>query len=186
MSDAAYTAVQEYLGLGRSLLNDDPLVSMQNREEVIEYLAGWRARSCAKSLVWPGGFHLHQLDFVQLQALEWGAPSDQIAWRACEIIAADFLDAGLSLPKPLQAFTAKLLRREIERPSIPATFKNQVRNEVIAGAVNIALLADPGLRKTRNEASFTSVCACDIVADCLKEYGINIVPDAVRKIHDRH
>jgi hypothetical protein len=101
------------------------------------------------------------------------------------LLAANFIEQGKPLPKPLRELVVRSLRRP--RPPLSVTISRRgrdARDRAIAYAVR-EIVRETGLKPTRNrtrrmKGAFPS--ACSIVADTLGNRKINLSEDAVEKI----
>jgi len=98
------------------------------------------------------------------------------------LAATEFLRADKPLPPPVKAFTLGVLNGEIRRQR-PGQRKGSHlhRNTAIVTAVRAARKAAPEMETTRNESA-SPTSACDLVRDCLEEFGIHMSYKAVEKI----
>jgi hypothetical protein len=119
----------------------------------------------------------------ELQALVRESDSGALAFDACVLIVEQLLGRGEPLPAPLSEFVLDVLRQTKRRPRRRggSRYKLLARNFRIRMAVYIA--TTHGLQPTRNEETAAdSQSGCDVVADCLTEFGIKLKPAAIAKI----
>lgn len=189
-ADIARAAVRYHLRWGIGLMSAKPKVLEQDPESIVQHLAIQRIEICTidrRELLARFGvpLHLRAFSLIALQVFEWSALRDPVSWRACEILATAFIEADAPLPAPLKSFTLKALRGEIIKPTPPRgpnRYKNYWRYQEIADAVFVAM--DAGLNAFRNAESET-ISACDVVAECLRDYRIKLTYDGVKKIYDK-
>lgn len=140
------------------------------------------ARMIAKDLL--SGRHTWAADPVRfmegVQRLIRAAPKHRPAWDACSFLVEMLTAEGSPIPVPLAAFIACAHRGEARRP--PAPKRKPSRDYIISMAVRIAV--DGPLHIYRNSASPT-LCACDLVSDCLVEIGDPLTYDGVARVAQR-
>jgi hypothetical protein len=98
----------------------------------------------------------------------------------CAYLAIDLIRDGQPLPPPIDRFAIDVLSGNATRMERgPRGYKDHSRNAAIEYALAVA--TGDGLNLYRNDASST-ISACDMVAECLQEFGIYIDYKTVAKV----
>ena len=122
-----------------------------------------------------------------LAPLVRASKSSRLSYDVATLLVALLTGVGEPLPEELWDFMHDVLRENRKRPVKDGQwrYKNLARDEIVQDAVLKAIGANPGLLPYRNDVS-EKKSACDVVAACLPEIGINDLGyEGVKKLYKR-
>ncbi len=111
--------------------------------------------------------------------------SDRLSYDACAAAVEQLLKHEAPLPADLGRFVLEQLNDERERPGRRRHLVNLSRDLIVLSAIQTGLRVAPELKATRNVAS-DKESMCDIVSDCLRDYGVELKPGGVAKIFEKN
>jgi hypothetical protein len=119
---------------------------------------------------------------TEVQLLVHESNASALAFDACTLLVETLLGRGEALPEPLRRFVVEGLRGERRRPRRRggSRYRNLARDHIVRRALLVA--KKYRLSPTRSESKTNEIAGCDVVAECLAEFGIRLSAPAVAKV----
>lgn len=118
----------------------------------------------------------------QIEEWVYAAEQSPVMWDAMIMLLVELSATYRPIPPVLAEFAVRGLKGEIKRPTTIGRRPNTDRKFMICRAVRSVLNSFPDLKPTRHGDTALKTSACDIVAEVLPSFGIDLGRRSVEKI----
>ncbi|MDQ2077626.1 hypothetical protein [Marinimicrobium sp. ABcell2] len=117
-----------------------------------------------------------------LRSLVKDSIHDSIAWEACKQISEQFIRRHEPVPALLESFVLDLLNGNNPRPTVQRTGPDPYKNDGRDSAIVMAVYKATKYLPEYSNGNETGMTACALVAEIMREYGVNIKVSTVVRI----